>query len=146
MQGLYLWRWSEWIWGSDLIPLEDLCSGLFLSSAEVTEFPTSTDAGVVPSKHCTSSVDFCKVQLQLPSSLLVSTVEDNKKDFLKYVNSKRRIREITLLLHEVSQFTNQDVDKVKTSNAFFTFVFDTRDGPWDPGSPVPEDCGSQRGW
>lgn len=93
--------------------------------------------------RCTGSVDFCKVQLQLQSSLLASVVKDEKKYFKKYINSKRKIREIALLLNKVSQFTNQDVDKA--SGVFFTFVFDPCGGAWDPSSPMLEDCRSQGG-
>ncbi|GAB0183669.1 mitochondrial enolase superfamily member 1 [Grus japonensis] len=35
---------------------------------------------------------------------------------------------------------NRDVDKADPFNAFFTSVFNTNDGPWDPQSPVLEDC------
>ncbi|KAK4816993.1 hypothetical protein QYF61_025913 [Mycteria americana] len=71
---------------------------------------------------------------------LSSTVKDNKKGFLKYVNSKRRIRDnIGPLLDEVGHLTNRDVDKAETFNASFS-VFNTNDEPWDPRSPVLEDC------
>ncbi|GAB0177321.1 potassium voltage-gated channel subfamily KQT member 1-like [Grus japonensis] len=68
-------------------------------------------------------------------------MKDNRKGFLKYVNSKRSIRDsIGPLLDKVSHLTNRDIDKVETFNAFFTSVFNTTDGPWEPQSPVLEDC------
>ncbi|GAB0206461.1 mitochondrial enolase superfamily member 1 [Grus japonensis] len=49
--------------------------------------------------------------------------------------------EITLVCYdEVSHITNWDVDKAEMFNAFFASVFNTDDGPWDPWSPVLEDC------
>ena len=72
---------------------------------------------------------------------LASTVKDNKKGFLKSVQSERRIRDnIGLLLDEVDHLTNRDIDKAEMFNAFFASVFNTDDGPWDPQSPVFEDC------
>ena len=45
---------------------------------------------------------------------LASTVKDNKKGFLRYVQSERRIRDnIGLLLDEVEHLTNRDVDKAE---------------------------------
>lgn len=70
-----------------------------------------------------------------------STVKDNKNAFFKYANSKRRTRDNTgLLLDELSHLTNRDIDKAETCNGFFTSVFNTSDRPWDPQSPVLEDC------
>ncbi|GAB0206497.1 cAMP-dependent protein kinase inhibitor alpha [Grus japonensis] len=50
--------------------------------------------------------------------------------------------EITLVCcyDEVSHITNRDVGKAEMFNAFFASVFNTDDGPWDPWSPVLEDC------
>jgi len=68
------------------------------------------------------------------------TVKDNEKDFLKYVNSNRMIRvNLGQLLQKVGHLTNRDVDKAEKFNAFFTSVFNTNDGRWDPRSPVLED-------
>jgi len=67
-------------------------------------------------------------------------VNDNKKGLLKYVNSKRRIRDnIGPLLDEAGHLTNRDIDKEESFNAFFTFVFETNNLPWDPWSLVLED-------
>ena len=79
-----------------------------------------------------------KAQLEFK---LASTVKDNKKGFIKYVNSKRRIGDdIGLLLDEVSHLTNRDVDKAETFSAFFAPVFNTSDGYWAPWSPGLKDC------
>jgi len=67
--------------------------------------------------------------------------EEQQKGLFKYVNSKRRIRNnIGLLLDEIGHLTNREVDKMKTFNAFFTSVFNTDVGLWDPWGPVLEDC------
>ncbi|KAK4831271.1 hypothetical protein QYF61_016741 [Mycteria americana] len=41
---------------------------------------------------------------------------------------------------QVGHLTNRDVDKAEMFNAFFASVFNNNDGPWDPRSPVLEDC------
>ncbi|KAK4832011.1 hypothetical protein QYF61_020449 [Mycteria americana] len=64
---------------------------------------------------------------------LASTVKDNIKGFLKYVNSKGRIR------NNIGPLLDEGHRKAETFNAFFTSVFNTDDGPWDPRSPVLED-------
>lgn len=79
-----------------------------------------------------------KAQVELK---LASTVVDNKKAFVKYVNSKRRTKEnIDLLLDEVGHLTNKDGDKAETINAFLASVFNTNDEPWvegpHPGSQI----------
>ncbi|KAK4808482.1 hypothetical protein QYF61_005799 [Mycteria americana] len=53
---------------------------------------------------------------------------------------------IGLLLDEVSHVTNRDVDKAEMFKAFFTSVFNTNDGPWNPQSPLLEDhdCGGDK--
>ena len=69
-----------------------------------------------------------KAQLEFK---LVSTVKDNKKGFLKYVNSKRQARNnIGPLLDKHGHLTNRDIDKAETFNDFFTSVFNTDDGLW----------------
>lgn len=47
---------------------------------------------------------------------------------------------ICLLLDKVNHLTNRDIDRVEKFNAFSTSVFNIDDGPWDPWSPVLEDC------
>ncbi|KAK4810807.1 LOW QUALITY PROTEIN: hypothetical protein QYF61_008779 [Mycteria americana] len=111
--------------------------------------------------HCQEKIHTTKAQLELK---LASTVVDNKKGFLKYVNSKRRTKEnIGLLLDEVGHLTNRDEDKAEIFNAFFASVFNnvvpkighqhyvnciltfdyyntTNDGPCDSRSPGLEGC------
>lgn len=73
--------------------------------------------------------------------MLASAPKDNKKGFLKYVNSKGRIRDnIGPLLDEVSHFTNKDVDKAEMFNAFFTTVYNMDYGLCEPWGPVLEYC------
>ena len=68
-------------------------------------------------------------------------MQDNKTSFLIYVNSKSSIREnIGLLLDEFSHLTSREIDKAEMFNAFFTSVFNTEDWPWNPRSPVLEEC------
>ena len=70
---------------------------------------------------CRDKICVAKTQLQLK---LASTVADNKKYFLKYVNSKRRTKKkkksTGLLLDEGGHFTKRNVDKAEMFNAFFT--------------------------
>jgi len=67
-------------------------------------------------------------------------VQENKASFLIYVNSRRSIRDnISLLLDEVGHLASRGIDKARMFNAFFTSVFNTKDWPWDPWSPVLED-------
>ncbi|KAK4830736.1 LOW QUALITY PROTEIN: hypothetical protein QYF61_013186 [Mycteria americana] len=88
--------------------------------------------------HSRKKIHAAKAQLEFK---LASTVNDNKKSFFKNVNSKRRIRDnIGPLLDEVGHLTNREIDKEKMFNAFFASVFNTDDGPYDPQSPVLEDC------
>ncbi|KAK4810960.1 hypothetical protein QYF61_014432 [Mycteria americana] len=88
-------------------------------------------------RHCREKIRAAKARLEFK---LASTVKDNKKGFLKYVNSKRRIRDnIGPLLDEVGHLTNRDVDKAETFNAFFASVFNTDNGSWDPRNPLLED-------
>ncbi|GAB0206331.1 hypothetical protein GRJ2_003178100 [Grus japonensis] len=83
-------------------------------------------------RHCREKICTTKTQLELK---MASTVVDNKKGFLEYVNRKRKTKEnIDPLLDEVGH-----EDKAETLNAFFTSVFNTSDGPWDPRSPGLED-------
>ncbi|KAK4810576.1 hypothetical protein QYF61_007313 [Mycteria americana] len=56
-------------------------------------------------------------------------------------SGKRRIRDnIGPLLDEVGHLRNRNTDKAEMFNAFFASVFNIDDGPWDPRSPVLEDC------
>ena len=55
---------------------------------------------------------------------LVREVKDNKKGFLKYVNSKTKTREnVGPLLNEVGALVMEDTEKVKLLNTFFVLVF-----------------------
>ncbi|KAK4831728.1 hypothetical protein QYF61_018858 [Mycteria americana] len=88
-------------------------------------------------RHCREKIHVAKDRLEFK---LASTVKDNKKGVLKYVNSNRRFRDnIGLLLDEVSHLTNRDVEKAEMFNTFFASVFNSDDGPWDVWSPVLED-------
>lgn len=50
---------------------------------------------------------------------LTSSVRDNKKGFLKYVNRKMRTRgKAGLILVEDSHLTNRDMDKAEIFNAY----------------------------
>jgi len=56
-------------------------------------------------------------------------VKDNKKAFLKYAKSKRRIRDnLGLLLDKVGHLTNRDIDKAEMFHTCFICVFNTDDG------------------
>ncbi|GAB0204012.1 mitochondrial enolase superfamily member 1 [Grus japonensis] len=93
---------------------------------------------------CREKIHAAKAQLELK---LASTVGDNKKGFFKYVNNKRRTRDnIGSLLDENGHLTNRDIDKAEMFNAFFTSVFNTDDGLWDPRCPELEDrdCGNNK--
>jgi len=66
---------------------------------------------------------------------LASTVKDNKKSFLKYINSQRRIGDNTSPLHdEVGHLTDRDTEKEEMFNAFCSAFFNTDDGPGEPQS------------
>jgi len=87
--------------------------------------------------HCRGKVRAAKPRLEFK---LANTVKNNKKGFLKYVNSKKRIRyNIGSLLHEASHLTNRDIDKGEMFNAFFASVFNTSVGPQHTSTPVLED-------
>ena len=59
--------------------------------------------------QCREKIHMAKGRLEFK---LANTVKDNKKGFLKYVHSQRRIRDnIGLLLDEVDHLTNRGVDK-----------------------------------
>lgn len=79
--------------------------------------------------HHREKIHVTKARLE---SKVASTVKD-QKGFLKYVNSKSRIRDnIGPLLDGVSHLTNRDIGKAEMFNAFYTSVFNTNDGPWGP--------------
>ena len=60
---------------------------------------------------CREKIHAAKAQLELK---LASTVGENKKGSLKYVNNKRGTREnIGLLLDENGHLTNRDIDKAE---------------------------------
>jgi len=57
-------------------------------------------------------------------------VKDNKKGFLKYVNSKMGIRySIGPLFDEVGHLTDRNIDKAEIFNIFFASIFNTDYGP-----------------
>ncbi|KAK4827625.1 hypothetical protein QYF61_019835 [Mycteria americana] len=74
-----------------------------------------------------------------------TNTQDNKKGFLKYVNSKRRSKEnIGPILVEDGHLINRDEEKPEAFNAFFASVFNNTDRPWAVRSPESEDheCGN----
>jgi len=79
-----------------------------------------------------------EAQLELKQA---STVVDNKKVFLKYINSKRKTKENTgpILDEARCHLTNRNEDEAETFNATFASVFSTSGGPWDLWSPGLED-------
>ena len=90
--------------------------------------------------------EICEAKAQLKLKL-ASTVKDNKKGFLKYINGKREARNnIGLLLEENDHLTSRDIDKAGMFNAFFVSVFNTDGGLRDLQSPrlVNHDCGNDK--
>lgn len=84
--------------------------------------------------HCREKISVTLARLELK---LASTVNNKKKGFLNYVNSKRKIEDnIDPLLDEVENLTDKVTDKAEAFNALVTSVFNTNDGPWDPWRPV----------
>lgn len=70
----------------------------------------------------------------------MSTVGDNKKGFLKYVDSKWRTCDTSnLLSDEIGRLTHTDVDQVETLGAFFASAFNNDDGFQDPQRPELKD-------
>lgn len=68
--------------------------------------------------HCREKIHVAKARVEFKLS---RTVKGNKKVILKHINSKRRIgHNIGPLLDEVIYFTNRDIDKAETFNAYFT--------------------------
>ena len=67
---------------------------------------------------------------------LASVVSDNKKCFLKYVNSKRRSKEnIGPILVEDGHLTSRDEEKAEAFNSIFASAFSHTDRPWAAWSP-----------
>lgn len=57
-------------------------------------------------------------------------MRENKKSFLKYVDSKRRSRDnISLLIDEDGHLTNRVASKAEMFNTTFTSVFNTYNEP-----------------
>lgn len=62
---------------------------------------------------------------------LAGAVSNNKKGFLKHINSKRRSKENTgLILVEDSHLPNRDEEKAETFDVYFASVFGDTDRPW----------------
>ena len=91
---------------------------------------------------CREKTGKAKAQLELNSA---SVVSDNKKGFLKYVNSKRRSKEnLGLIFVEDGRLTNSDEEKAEAFKAFFASFFNNTDRPWAARSSELEDhdCGN----
>jgi len=68
-----------------------------------------------------------KVHLELN---LASDVKNNKKDFFKYISSKRKTRDnVGLLLNEVGVLVMEDAEKAELLNAAFASLFSAKAGP-----------------
>ncbi|GAB0178695.1 hypothetical protein GRJ2_000334800 [Grus japonensis] len=133
-----------WFWEKNLILTRlawlrrDLQQQVEKESVWTLEARTDDTGGL--QRGCFGKLQGENLCSQISEFKLVSSVKDNKKDFLKYVNSKTKIRDsIGPLLDEVVHLTNKDVDIADTFNAFFDSVFNTNDELWEPWSPVLED-------
>lgn len=70
---------------------------------------------------------------------LASAGQNNKKDFLKHVNSKRRSKvNIETILVEDGHLTNSNEEKADAFNTDFASVFNSTDRPWAASSPELE--------
>ncbi|PKU30254.1 rna-directed dna polymerase from mobile element jockey-like [Limosa lapponica baueri] len=64
---------------------------------------------------------------------LVRDIKDSRKDFFKYISSKRKTREnVGPLLNEVAALVMEDAEKAELLNAFFASVFTTEANPQEP--------------
>ncbi|GAB0209507.1 mitochondrial enolase superfamily member 1 [Grus japonensis] len=78
-------------------------------------------------RECRDAMRKAKAHLELK---LAGDVKDNKKDFFKYISSKRKSREnVGLLLNEVGALVTEDTEKVESLNAFFASVFTAKASP-----------------
>jgi len=63
---------------------------------------------------------------------LVREVKDNKKNFFKYVSSKRKSREnVDWLLNEVGALIMEGTEEVEVLNTFFVSVLTAKTAPWE---------------
>lgn len=68
-----------------------------------------------------------KIQLELNSA---RDLKDSKKDFFRYINSKRKTREnVGPLLNEVGVLVTEDTGKAGLLNVFFESVFTAKASP-----------------
>lgn len=75
---------------------------------------------------CRDRIRKAKANLELS---LVKDVKGNNNGFYKYINSKRKVREIVgLLLDGAGDLVTKDMEKAKVFNAFFTSVFTGKTG------------------
>ena len=76
--------------------------------------------------HCREEIRAAKALLELK---VASTLRDDKKGFLKYINGKRQARNnIGPLLDENGHLASRGIVKSETLNAFFALVFNTDGG------------------
>lgn len=70
-----------------------------------------------------------KVKAHLELSL-VRAIKDSKKDFYKYISSKRKIKEhVGSLINQTGVLVMEDLEKVELLNAFFALVFTAEASP-----------------
>jgi len=75
-------------------------------------------------RACRDATRKTKVHLGLK---LAKDIKDNKKDFCRYISSKRKTREnVGPLLNEVSALVMEDAEKAELLNAFIASVFSAR--------------------
>ncbi|PKU44209.1 hypothetical protein llap_5469 [Limosa lapponica baueri] len=78
-------------------------------------------------KICRGKIRRAKAQAELN---LATTVKDNKKSFLQYINKKRQAREnIGPLMNEAGALVVEDTEKAELLNPFFALVFTAKAAP-----------------
>lgn len=71
-------------------------------------------------EHCRDGKRRTKVQLELN---LMGEVKDNRKDFFRYISSKRKTtKNVSPLQNEVNALVREDTEKEEIVNVFFDSV------------------------